>query len=106
MQRVRHGSIVAILVGKRRPITDVVYFEPAPADDLPHDSGFTVLLDDAPPAWELRPNDSRMQTDCLHCLIEEYPEVGIGLDMAKQHGAANCDPDSGEWFPEEKEEED
>ena len=31
-----------------------------------------------------------------HCLIEEHPEIGRGLDIAHEYGVADLD-DDGEW---------
>ena len=33
---------------------------------------------------------------CLHCLIEDHPEIGRGLDIAREYGVADLD-DGGEW---------
>ena len=62
------------------------------------DSGFVVLFDDAPDPHDVADptNDPRIAWLCLHCLIDEYPEVGRGLDIAAQHGAA--DLVDGEWI--------
>ncbi|HXQ85228.1 MAG: hypothetical protein WCE47_12670 [Gaiella sp.] len=32
----------------------------------------------------------------MHCLLDEHPEIGRGLDLAREHGAADLD-DDGEW---------
>ncbi len=60
------------------------------------DSGFTVIFEDAPAPGEVRENDPRITWVCLHCLIEERPEIGRGLDLAREYGAADVD-ESGEW---------
>jgi hypothetical protein len=63
------------------------------------DSGFTVLFSDAPDPDELD-EDSRhpaVGIVCLHCLIEDDPELGRGLDIAREYGVADLD-ESGEWI--------
>ena len=64
------------------------------------DSGFTVIFDDAP-APEDVPEDNPLAHPsvsrwCLHCLLEEHPEIARGLDIAHEYGIADLD-DSDEW---------
>jgi hypothetical protein len=65
------------------------------------DSGFSVLFEDAPEPCELegKPPDlsgaDGVSVWCLGCLIEEHPEIGRGLDLAREYGAADLDDD--EW---------
>ena len=33
---------------------------------------------------------------CLQCLMEEHPEVGPGLDLARRFGVADLD-ENGRW---------
>jgi hypothetical protein len=33
---------------------------------------------------------------CLHCVIDSHPELGRGLDIAREYGVADLD-ESGEW---------
>jgi hypothetical protein len=33
---------------------------------------------------------------CLHCLIDDHPEIGRGLDIAREYGVADLD-ENGEW---------
>jgi hypothetical protein len=68
------------------------------------DSGFIVLYDDAPTGEELEEtryedpaDDPRQRWICLHCLIERHPEIGRGLDIAREHRVADLD-DGGEWI--------
>ena len=36
---------------------------------------------------------------CLHCLTEDGDEqLGLGLDLARQHGQVDWNPNEGEWF--------
>jgi hypothetical protein len=99
----RHGALVGVIVGTEGPVWAVAHNEPDPESDG-KDSGFSILLSDAPEdPLELEPEalQAIMHTICLHCAIEEYPEVGRGLDLAKQHGFASRDPDTGEWTTED-----
>ena len=91
---------VALVIGSERPVDSVLYREPM----FPWDAGFDVLMDDAPYyADDLKENDERVQPVCLHCLINQWPELGKGLDLAREHGEAGYDAERGEWFlwPEE-----
>jgi len=54
---------------------------------------FTVALSDAPVYVE----GSESVVWCAHCLIEEFPEVGRGLDLALEYGEAERDHETGEW---------
>jgi hypothetical protein len=63
----------------------------------PADSGFTVLFDDAPDPDEVEgPDDPRLSLVCLSCLVDDHPELGRGLDIAREYGVADLD-ESGEW---------
>ena len=33
---------------------------------------------------------------CLHCLLDDKPELGRGMDIAREYGVADLD-DKGEW---------
>jgi hypothetical protein len=60
-----------------------------------HDGeGFIVLEDEREP-WMV--SVAELTTVCLHCLINRQPEVGRGLDLAREHGAARRH--SGGWEP-------
>ena len=98
------GAKVAWVLGETPPVFSIGY-EREHAGDW--DSGFSVLFDDAPEPDEVRgPEDPRVSWVCMACLIEAHPEVGRGLDLARQFGAA--DLVDGEWvgrvFPAEDEE--
>ena len=41
-------------------------------------------------------DDPRVSLVCLHCLIDDHPEIGRGLDIAREYGVADLD-DEGEW---------
>jgi hypothetical protein len=32
---------------------------------------------------------------CLGCLIDDHPEIGRGLDLAREYGVADLDGDGG-----------
>lgn len=63
----------------------------------PQDSGFTVLFADAPDPADVDEHEMHPAISfvCLHCLIDQHPEVGRGLDVARENGAA--DLIDGEW---------
>lgn len=35
---------------------------------------------------------------CLHCLINDHPEIGRGLDLAREHGVAVLDDNDEDWI--------
>jgi hypothetical protein len=90
---VRDVKKLAMTWGKSPPIFSIGHEEPMAEID----SGFVLLFDDAPDPDDVRNplRDRRIDWLCLHCLIEEYPEIGRGLDLARQHGAA--DLIDGDW---------
>jgi hypothetical protein len=55
------------------------------------DSGFTFFDEQDPRPWEMGVGD--LQVICMHCLIEDHPEAGLGADIAKRAGDAT-------WFPD------
>jgi hypothetical protein len=91
-----HGRLVVVAVGTEPPVSAVVYH----GESTPPDGGYTILFSDAPEEPPDDPEDPRIHTICFHCLIESHPEVGRGLDLAKKHGSADRDPETGEWYPE------
>jgi hypothetical protein len=82
---------VAVAVGSATPIAAVAH-DPEPNPDLSMDSGFTIIFADAP---EPPPPDDLLSTVCLHCLINDHPEAGRGLDLAREKGWAELI--EGEW---------
>ena len=67
----------------------------------PTDSGFSVLFADAPDPEDLPKADvgelpPGITLVCLHCLIDDNPEIGPGLDIAREHGVADLD-ENDEW---------
>ena len=64
-------------------------------DNEEPDPGFLCLSDRAPEV----PDDSTLDTlttICLHCLIDEHPEIGEGLDLARANGTALLDDEG--WY--------
>jgi len=84
----------ATVAGTKLPPLAVWYENPGP--EFPHHSGY-LFLADAPDPDEVTEDD--LEGFCLHCLIDRWPEVGRGLDLAREHGAADYDADSQTWQP-------
>jgi hypothetical protein len=92
-----HAKTVAMVWGSEPPAFSIGYER----EKLwPGDSGFTVLFDDAP-----EPDDLPDAGDdppegitvvCLHCLLDDHPEIGRGLDIAREYGVADLD-ENGVW---------
>ena len=80
--------------GGRRPVFSIGYDHDAGRSEL--DSGYTILFDDAPDPSDVSIGDRRIRWMHLGCLVEDYPEIGRGLDLAREFGAADLD-DAGEW---------
>lgn len=95
-------TTAALLIGAAEPPVAVIYEPDEPGEDSTVDF-FSVLFADAPPP----PADDAYRDaglTCAHCLIENHPDVGRGLDLAKQLGdaegelvAVERDLDTGEW---------
>jgi hypothetical protein len=64
----------------------------------PADSGYTVLFDDAPDPEELDETGQHPDVSivCLNCLLDDHPEIGRGLDIAREYGVADL-AERGEW---------
>ena len=80
--------------------TAVVWGEVPPAHSVGHcspmwanDSGITVLMSDSD---DVRPGDPRITLQHLGCLLDDHPELGLGLAIAREYGVADLDDDS-EW---------
>jgi hypothetical protein len=86
---------VAIVWGSEPPAFSIGYERPMGSGD----SGFTVLFDDAPDPQDVPEGGDNLPPGitlvCLHCLIEDHPEIGRGLDIAREYGVA--DLDDGGW---------
>jgi len=61
------------------------------------DSGFLLVFTDAPPPDEIGA-DTEVGWLCLHCVIEEFPEVGAALELARTVGEVRPDG-AGGWVP-------
>ncbi len=90
------GRKTALCWGSEPPVFSIGFEEPMWASD----SGFSVLFDDAPDPEDLPAVGDSLPPGitlvCLHCLVDEHPEIGRGLDLARVHGVADLD-DDGEW---------
>ena len=73
----------------------VVWGEVPPAFSIGHDtplgswdSGFTVLFDDVPEPDEVDDVNDHLGISlvCLRCLLDDHPEIGRGLDIAREPG--------------------
>ena len=87
-----HPKTVAVVWGSQPPAHSIGCCEPMWAGD----SGLTVLFDDAPDPDDVQPDDPRITLVCLSCLIDDHPELGPALEIARAHGVADLD-DGGEW---------
>ena len=85
----------SVMVWGSEPPAYSIGFEREPM--WPGDSGFTVLFDDAPDPDEIEgTDDSRISVVHLCCLLDDHPELGRGLDIAREYGVADVD-ENGEW---------
>ena len=96
----KHTREYAMVYGTEPPAFSIGYEKEKLG---PGDSGFTVLFDDAPDPEDL-PDDADaselppgITLVCMHCLINDNPEIGRGLDIAREYGVADLD-DNGEWI--------
>lgn len=83
-----------MLIGSQPPVIEVVC---DPEGDPPGMTYFTVVFSDAPPPDEVSEEDCG-ELVCAHCLLDEQPELGAGMDLALRHGgSAIRDAHTGEW---------
>ena len=80
------------VLGEDPPIFSIGYAQP----DSPYDSGFTLLFDDAPGPDEWVQGVDPGRWICMGCVIDGHPEIGSGLDIAREHRVADLD-DDGVW---------
>jgi hypothetical protein len=80
--------------GSEPPAVSIGYEEPS----APGDSGFTVLFEDAPDPEDVGEHGEHPAVRVMHghCLLGEHPEIGAGLELAREYGAADL-ADGGEW---------
>ena len=95
---VSHGQGAGMVWGAEPPVFSIGWDEP----NGDWDSGFTVLFDDAPDPEDVMPYANPLEhpgirTIHLGCLLEDYPELGRGLDIAREHRVADLDED-GAWI--------
>jgi hypothetical protein len=84
---------VAVVWGSRPPAFSIGCCEPM----WPGDSGLTVLFADAPDPEDVEgPEHPGISLVCLSCLLDDHPELGRGLDLAREYGVADLD-EGGEW---------
>jgi hypothetical protein len=81
---------VALVLGSEEPAFAISYLAPIGA----WDSGYMVVFSDAPDPEDVEDDDAKPV--CLNCLIDDHPEIGRGLDLAREHGGADLD-ENGEW---------
>jgi hypothetical protein len=92
---VRDGLVM--VWGEEPPAFSIGWMEPLGS----WDSGFTVICEDAPEPEEVgeyaNPADHPgIRTVHLACLLEDHPEIGRGLDIAREHRVADLG-ENGEW---------
>ena len=89
-----HAKTMAVVWGSEPPAFSIRYEKP----QWRGDSGFSVLFDDAPDPDEVQgPDDPRITLVCLDCLIDDHPEIGRGLEIARRFGVADVG-DDGVWI--------
>jgi hypothetical protein len=93
-----HAKTVAVVWGEEAPAVSIGYGAPM----WEGDSGFSILFADAPSPEDLEdvPVSGSLPEGItlvhLACLIDDDPDLGRGLDIAREHGVAELD-ESGEW---------
>lgn len=84
---VKHRTI-AIVAGSEPPVVSISWEPPL----SPIDSGYCILLSDVEPDSD---DEDDSELVCLHCVIDDYPEIGRALELAREHG--QVDLDDGVW---------
>ena len=96
MTTTRHAKTVAMVWGTERPAHSIGYEKPMGS----WDSGYSVVFADAPDPDDVEDRPGSLPEGitlvCLHCLIDDHPEIGRGLDIAREHGVADLD-EKDEW---------
>ena len=94
----KHGQALVMVWGEQPPIFSIGY-DPPKDDPYGRDSGFTILYDDSPnPEDVTGDDDPRITWVCMHCVIDEHPEIGPGLAIARHYRVADLD-DNNQWVP-------
>jgi hypothetical protein len=83
------SSLTTLVFGEAEQAAAVLRFEPVGADD----SGFVVLRADAP--REGPADDTPWELVCFDCVLDSWPGIGRGFDLAREFGGAELA--SGEW---------
>jgi len=91
---VRHSRRVVIVLGERWPAKAISYLEP---EDR-WETGHMVVLQDVPEPEKLS-GDEPSCLVCVDCLLDEHPELGRGLDLAREHGEIAWDREREGWVP-------
>jgi hypothetical protein len=86
-------AVVSQAVASGEAPVRVLYFDD---DDA---SRFIVFGSDVSYEHPERNSREDFHVICEHCLLEEHPEAGKGLDLARAHGSAYLA--DGEWVGEE-----
>ena len=87
-------GVVALTVGEQPPAMSISWAPPS----APVDSGYIIFFADLFPG-DPGFDDLPRQPVCLACLVEGGDEqLGRGLDLARELGHVDWDPDAGEWF--------
>ena len=95
MTKLEHSKTWVWVWGSEPPAFSIGFEKPTWSGD----SGFTVLFEDAPDPEDVARGRraSRPSTVmCARCLLEEHPELGPGLEIAREYGVADL-ADGGEW---------
>ena len=82
-----HGTTVAVMLGNEEPPLAIIF-------DPEGIAFFSVVMADAPPPDDQAPVPPLV---CGHCLIETYPELGEGLDLALEVGGSMERDRDGGW---------
>jgi hypothetical protein len=83
------SPLTALVFGEADRVYRVLRCPPVGADD----SGLVVLREDAP--REGPNDDTPWELVSVECLFDEWPGIGRGLDLAREHGAAELV--GGQW---------
>ena len=90
---VTHAKTVALVWGTEPPAFSIGWDEPLG----PVDSGFSVLLSNAPDPQDVRAaGHFLITTVCLDCLRTDHPGIDLGFAIAREYGVADLD-DGGKW---------
>ena len=85
-----HAKTVAIVAGSIPPVVSISWEPPKSSID----SGYCVLFSDVDPDDDQAADSGLV---CMHCLVDDHPEIGAALDFAREHGQVDLD-DDGEWI--------